>query len=325
MPRSQQIPMFAAQPLTEQDISQTTVLGSTVTLFQQYLLREGKSSHTLNAFTSDLQLFIDHADAQQQIGSVTTAMLNRFLDWLEHERGVPCSRKSYARRVTTLKVYFKWLHALDAIMVDPALAVLQRSGPAPLAEILNEDDIAAVLVHTASLRRGDKPDARPDLLFRLLIDTGIKKNEVMRLLPSDITPGDPPILLARQKDAQNVYKERRIALDPAWMPILREYLAQYTPKAEIFTCTSRNLEYILEDVGKVAGVAEKLSFEMLRWTCAVRDYQHGIDPDAIREKLGLSKISWFETFNKIRRLAGETDADPADQDGASDAPSDDDR
>ncbi len=39
----------------------------------------------------------------------TTTKLNRFMDWIETGRGVPCSRKSYARRVTTLKVFFKFL------------------------------------------------------------------------------------------------------------------------------------------------------------------------------------------------------------------------
>lgn len=305
MPDARQLPLFTGQPLSEADLTAHTVLGATVTLFQAHLLREGKSTHTVNAFTSDLQLLIEQAGASEPIGAFTTTRLNQFLDWLEHGRGVPCSRKSYARRVTTLKVYFKWLHSLNAIALDPAAAVLQRSGPAPLAEILDEDAIAAVLAHTSALRRGDKPDARPDLLFRLLIDTGIKKNETMRLLPSDIEPGDPPVLLVRHTDAKNVYKERRIALDPAWLITLREYMAQYAPKREIFTCTSRNLEYILEDIGQAADAADKISFEMLRWTCAVRDYQRGVDPEAIREKLGLSRISWFETFNKIRRLAGE--------------------
>ena len=44
---------------------------------------------------------------------------------------------------------------------------------------------------------------------------------------------------------------------------------------------------------------------MLRWTCAVRDYRAGVDPNTIREKLGLSEISWYETFAKIKRLADE--------------------
>ncbi len=89
--------------------------------------------------------------------------------------------------------------------------------------------------------------------------------------------------------------------------MLDEYLGQYTPKNTLITCTARNLEYILEDLGSGAGMDAKISFEMLRWTSAVRDYRADVDPNAIREKLGLSEISWYETFAKIKRLAEEQD------------------
>ena len=56
---------------------------------------------------------------------IATADLNKFLDYLLHERGVPCSPKSYARRVTTLKVLFKWLHKSGVLASDPAAPVIQ--------------------------------------------------------------------------------------------------------------------------------------------------------------------------------------------------------
>jgi len=178
-----QLPLFTDQPLSEDELHAGTTLQATVGLFQRHLQRAGKSQHTISAFTSDLQLLIEYAGSAARIGELTTTSLNAYLEWMEHGRGVPCSRKTYARRVTTLKVYFKWLHALGAIAHDPAVPVLQRSGPAPLSSVITEDEINAVLLHTARLRHAEKPDARPDLLFRLLIDTGIKKSEVMRLVP----------------------------------------------------------------------------------------------------------------------------------------------
>lgn len=305
-----QLPLFSDQPLSEDDLHAGTPLGSTVVLFQRHLLREGKSEHTVNAFTSDLHLLIEHVGSDERIGDLTTARLNAYLDWMEHGRGVSCSRKTYARRVTTLKVYFKWLQALGTIHQDPALALLQRSGPAPLSAVIVDDEINAILLHTSRLRHADKPDARPELLFRLVIDTGIKKSEVMRLTPADVESGTPPMLLIRQKNARNVYKERRVEIAPVWLTVLDEYLQQYQPRGPIFNCTARNLEYILEDIGYAAGLERKLSFEMLRWSCAVRDYRAGIEPDHIREKLGLSRVSWFETYAKIRTLAGERDSAP---------------
>jgi integrase/recombinase XerD len=41
---------------------------------------------------------------------------------------------------------------------------------------------------------------------------------------------------------------------------------------------------------------------MCRWTCAVRDARAGMDENAIRQKLGLSKIQWREIGMKLKRL-----------------------
>lgn len=298
-----QIPLFPNLPTSAEDLNRHSELRHTIPLFQQYLTREGKSEHTIKAFSSDLQLLAEHTGETTAVGQYTTTMLNTFLEWLEYGRGVPCSRKSYARRVTTLKVYFKWLHTIGAIPHDPAKAVLQRSGPAPLATVLAPDEVQAAIFAARQMKRGEEPDTRPEVLFRLLLDTGIKKSETAALTPKDIDRTDPkaPVLVVKHK-ARNVYKERKIELSPDWVRLLDAYLAQYQPQNTIFNCTTRNLEYILTDIGDAAGIPHKISFEMLRWTCAVRDTRAGQTEDYIREKLGLSPISWVETHDKIKKL-----------------------
>lgn len=310
-----QMPLFNADPQTVEDLNKHTSLRATLALFEQHLRKEGKSIHTIKAFTSDLTLVGEFLSSATPIGEFTTTNLNKFLDWLEYGRGVPCSRKSYARRVTTLKVYFKWLRGVGAIPHDPAKAVLQRSGPAPLSEALSMKQIRTVIEHAQTLKykRTDEQDYRPELLFRLLLDTGIKKSEAMKMVPADIDRTNPhlPVLTVRHK-SRNVYRERRIELDSDWVKLLDLYLDQYKPKDTIFNCTSRNLEYILSDLGEGAGIPFKLSFEIMRWTCGVRDFRLGMDEPSIREKMGLSETSWSETGKKIRmlseRLARESEA-----------------
>jgi integrase/recombinase XerD len=304
-----QLPLFPAQPGSTADLNPYSMLRDTIALFQQYLIHEGKSEHTIKAFTSDLQLLAEYTSERTQIGRYTTELLNKFLRWLEHERGVPCSRKSYARRVTTLKVYFKWLTEFGVLPSDPAKPVLQRSGPAPLSVILSPDEIERAVLYAGTMQRTVKGvherDTRPEMLFRLILDTGIKKNETMELTPSSIDRLNPkhPLLVIKHKKIRDIYKERKIRLDPSWVALLDEYMAQYQPRAGIINCTARNLEYILEDIGRGADIPSKISFEMLRWTCAVRDYAAGVEPELIREKLGLSPISWHETFAKTKKLA----------------------
>lgn len=301
-----QLPLFPSQPRSPEEITKRTRFKDTFDLFTQHLVQQGKSHHTVTAFKSDLQLLGEFKGDETPVGQLQTSDLNNFLHWLEFGRDVPCSRKSYARRVTTIKVYFKWLHAVGAIPHDPAKAVLQRSGPAPLSDVLTMKQArdAIEFARTMKLRKGkDEQDYRPELLLRLLLDTGIKKNEAMQLTPADIDRLNPnrPFLRVRFK-VRNVFKERNIDLDPEWVKLLDLYLDQYKIKDTIFNCTARNLEYILTDIGIGAGIPFKVSFEVLRWTCAVRDHRLGMQDDEIRQKLGLSEISWYETGSKIRQI-----------------------
>jgi integrase/recombinase XerD len=134
---NKQLPLFPSQPSSPEEISKYTPLAATFEHFRQFLLKEGKSPHTVKAFIGDMNLLAGYTGENTAVSKYTTSTLNDYLDWMENRRNVPCSRKTYARRVTTLKVYFKWLRGLKAIPHDPALAILQRSGPAPLSNILN--------------------------------------------------------------------------------------------------------------------------------------------------------------------------------------------
>lgn len=300
---ARQLPLFPAQG--EHALTRHSLLGEAIGPFQERLRQEGRSPHTINAFTSDLRLLVGYFGENTVLDHFTTSALNKFMEWVENGRGIPCSRKSYARRITTLKVFFRFLKEEKVLPDNPASALLQRSGAAPLQTILSESELQLLLAHTASLRGTEKPDARPDLLVRLLLSTGLKKSECMSLTTDNIKRDDlsTPMLVIRYRKPNSVYKERKLPLDPDWLTVLDEYLEQYRPTDTIFNCTARNLEYILHDAATAAGIEGRVSFETLRWLCAVRDYQRGMDMDDLREKMGLSRISWRETSDKILRLA----------------------
>lgn len=113
-----------------------------------------------------------------------------------------------------------------------------------------------------------------------------------------------PVVHIRPLKPQDVYKERKLVIeDKHFLEALDEYYEQYQPKEFIFECSARNLEYVLTDTARAAGLEGKVSFETLRWTSAIRHYLNGIDMDELRENMGLSRISWRETSTKIVQLA----------------------
>ncbi len=278
--------------------------------WELYLYDQGRSPYTVKAFIGDLQLLTSYLPADRTVGAVSTNDLNHFLSWLQSGRGVPCSPKSLARRITSIKAFFRWLKQNGVVIVDPAEKVLQQSVMSPLPEVLTAEEVEKVLNCAQAYRTGKKPDARPYTLLLLLLTTGIKKGECLALSPNhvDLEAPDGPILFVRYAAPRNRYKERKILLTPEWVSSYQEYLAQYRPAERIFPWSPRRLEYLLEDLGQEAGLTKHLSFDMCRWTSALTDWQSGEEHDRIRQKMGISKIQWREINLKLRQLAG---AEPA--------------
>jgi integrase/recombinase XerD len=267
--------------------------------------QQGFTENTIKAFRSDLNILSKFIGAWTAIGDVSTADLNRFAHWLEHERDVPCSPKSLARRVTSLKVFFGWLAEAEILPRDPALPLVHKPAIAPLPDVLSNVQVERVLEVTEALRQAEKPDARPHLLVTLLLHTGIKKGECMNIVINHLDFSDPaqPVLWIRYANPRRRHKERKLRLPEWWPEVLAEYRTQYKSEETIFPCTARNLEYVLANVAERANLGQKLSFESLRWTCAVRDHQAGMEADKLRQKMGLSKITWREARTKIAKLA----------------------
>jgi integrase/recombinase XerD len=144
-------------------------------------------------------------------------------------------------------------------------------------------------------------------LFHLLLQTGIKKGECLALIPEHIDLSDPagPVLFVRYASPRQRLKERKLRLEAAWVAAYREYLAEYRPQNRVFPWSPRRLEYMLEDIGKLAGLNKRLSFDCMRWTAAVRDRRAGMDADKIRQKMGLSKIQWREIGAKLTTLTSD--------------------
>jgi integrase/recombinase XerD len=285
-----------------------TALQAAIDAWGAALAQAGRSPHTVKAFTADLRLMAQFLGGGQPVRAIGTHDLRRFLDWMVKGRRVPCSPKTYSRRVTSIKAFFRWLEEGGVLTADPAAAVPQQTVLSPLPEVLDDTEVEAILRAADRLRHADPPDARPLTLFQLLLHTGIKKGECLALHVNhvDLRSVEGPILYVRYGDVRKRYKERKLALDTDWLPVYREYLAQYKPGDQLFPWSPRRLEYILEDLGKLAGLEKHVSFDMCRWSCALHDLKTGLDGDRIRQKLGLSKIQWREIGAKLDRLAAET-------------------
>ncbi|MEA5079267.1 MAG: site-specific integrase [Anaerolineaceae bacterium] len=286
-------------------ITSETLLLPAVKAWQLFLQDQGRSLFTVKAFIGDLNLLASFFAPETTVGSITTADLNRFLDWLQKERAVPCSPKSLSRRITSIKAFFRWLTQSGRISQDPAEKVLQQSVISPIPEVLTTDEQAKVIEVAKKAFSAEKPDARPYALLSLLLATGIKKGECLTFSLKHLELDDPanPYLYVRYANSANRYKERKIELPAAWVETFNSYVQQYKPTDLVFPWSPRRLEYLLEDLSVDAGLKKHLSFDMCRWTCALNDWKSSMDRDLLRQKLGISKIQWREVSMKLTQLA----------------------
>jgi len=314
-----QLSLFPAEPALPPakprspaaDLTARSPLNVALGAFEKYMQARGFTENTQQAFRLDMQILSDYLSPVQAIGEISPVTLNAFVKWMGASRGVPCSPKTLERRITTLKVFFGWLAEEGVVPRDAAAPLVHQSVTAPLPDILTGTHVNAALAVTQMLRTGSesrKPDARPHLLFTLILHTGIKKSECVNLHINhiDLTDAQHPALWIRYKDTRRRHKERRIALPQAWPVVLQEYLEQYPSRQFLFPWSARNLEYVLTDVATQAEIP-RITFEMLRWTCAARDFAADMDRTDLRHKLGLSEISWYEVEVKLALLAQRVD------------------
>ncbi|MFQ5873062.1 MAG: tyrosine-type recombinase/integrase [Dehalococcoidia bacterium] len=274
---------------TSREITATSALASTLPAYHAYLVSSTYSEHTIKAFLGDIRLLQKFLGPDQEIGQVTTTDLNKWLTYLRQGRGRPCSPKSLSRRVTSLRNFFGWLHQSGIIPEDPAASVVYKRATSPLPEILYDDECDHLLAAASS-------DSRTYVLVLLLLETGVKREELLKikLTHLDLSDRYRPELWIRGKR----HKERKLRLPPEFTVALDTYLAEYQPQENLFECTDRNLTYILQSVAKRAGIKKRVSCQILRDTFAVREIRAGEKIEKAFEKLGLAPGSFNEEARK---------------------------
>jgi integrase/recombinase XerD len=288
-------------------LSSETSLSAVINSWGEALEDQGYSIHTVKAFTGDLRLVAKFVGGGVSIQQISTHDLKNFLDWMQNKREAPCSPKTYARRVTSIKAFYRWLNETEVLSEDPSAHVPQQSAVSPLPDVLTEKERQAALEAADEMRYGEEPDARPYTLLRLLLETAIKKGECLgvHLNHIDLEGPDAPLLFVRYGDVSKRYKERKIPLSEEWVEAFSEYIKQYDIDDQLFPWSPRRLEYLLEEISEAAELDKRISFDMCRWSASLADFQDGFDKDAIRQKLGISKIQWREVGNKLKKLAAQ--------------------
>jgi integrase/recombinase XerD len=277
--------------------------------FETYLLTEKRvSRNTLDAYKTDLEQFFSYITAEKVIlAEVTPQTLKNFLAHLKASR---LSARSMSRKVSTLKLFFSYLHE-QCNLANSAQDLLFPRIEKRLPTVLAEHEIEALLKQ-ADVEK--TPLAiRNKIMLYLLYVSGMRISELTHLKISDIR-FDTGFIAVRGKGD----KERMIPVPIAMLEALKQYLdTTYVAlirhkKAQesnfLFPVCYRNkikpisrqsAWMILKKLWQQTGNSRSLSPHILRHSLATHLLKRGANLRSLQLLLGHENLSTVQVYTHL--------------------------
>ena len=265
----------------------------TLLAYNTYLRSGGYSKYTPDDFTSDVKKFglfikekklkdIKLVDIQQWIGEIKKIM----------------KEKTVSRKISAITNYFNWLMLEKVLTKNPAQSIRYIRVTSPLPDILFDTECQKLLAAASA-------DPRSYLLVLLLLDTGMKKEELfdLKLVYFDFSNKYAPELWLKHT-GKKVNKDRKLKLPHEVVPVFLDYVKRYGITEILFPYTPRFIEMILTDTAKRAELQKKVTAGILRDTFVVRCLKRGEAIENVLVKIGLSAATGDDAKEKYLKLAG---------------------
>lgn len=276
--------------------SATSSVLSLLPAYYAYLQSQGYSPYTPADFCGDVKklgIFLQNKAVQE----IATGDIR---DWIRVLRSVErMTDKTISRKLSALNNFFIWLIAEKVLEHNPAATIPNSKVISPLPDILFEAECTRLLEVASH-------EVRTYLLVLLLLETGIKTEEVMHLHLAHIDVSNkyaPEVWI--KHTGKKVKKDRKLKLPVEIVPVLTDYVATYSITEKLFPYTQRLLQYLLKSVGEQAHVQKRVSAQLLRDTCAVCLLKRGEAIDTVLLKLGFSESTWEDAKVKYLRLTSK--------------------
>jgi site-specific recombinase XerD len=274
--------------------AEATVL-STIPAYYFYLQSAGYSKYTPADFCGDVRLFSKFV-REKKLKDIMASDIHQWIAYLKSPTGGKRTAKTVSRKITALQNFFLWLVHEKVLAGNPMQDIHARKIISPLPEILFESECEQLLKAASS-------DVRLYLMLLILLETGIKKEELLTLRVShfDLSNKYAPEVWIRHT-GEKVKKDRKLKLPPELTPAFSAYVAEFGISDTLFPYTPRFMELLIAEGAKRAGVTKRVTAQILRDTCAVRLLRRGEPMEQVLTKLGLSPSTWEDAKEKYERL-----------------------
>lgn len=323
----------AAQPIAAQPSAAATGTGSRLLDgFMAHLIGERQlSQHTGRAYRSDLEQFARHLLDAGGPGDIDRCIrmadASTIRGYLAHLDGKGHGRATMARKIATLRSFYRWASRLGHVTKNPTTMIRSPRQGTRLPKALTEADAKKLLA---------MPDdraalgARDRVALELLYGCGLRVAELVAINRGDVDL-DARTLLVHGKGR----KERLVPLGKHTAAAIERYLTLLDelphrvgpgddqagdPDAAPLIVnirgdrlSSRSVGRLLDGYAERAGLDPSISPHRLRHSCASHLVEHGADLRSVQELLGhgdLNTTTIYASLSPVKLRAGYAAAHP---------------
>ncbi len=273
--------------------------------FLEYLeVERNYSPNTITSYETDLTELLSflRSEGITDVRDIHKETLRAFLGNLL-DKGF--SNRSAARKIASLRSFFKYLHRQKLVEGNPALVLITPHTDKHLPTFLDEKTAEALMNAPDKTRLNGKRDAA---ILELFYSTGIRLSELIGLNVSDIQPNERVI-----KVFGKGRKQRILPVGEKALQAIDEYLAtridlqgkKLSEAVPLFLTTGGKRMYP-QAVGLLVGKyirqvseVEKQSPHVLRHSFATHLLNRGADLRAVKELLGHESLSTTQVYTHV--------------------------
>lgn len=276
---------------------------SRIEQFLRYLeVEKNASEHTvknyredLDQFAAFLEKFAKDALKQVRLEDIDHFMIRRYVVGLQ---GHEYAKRSVARKLATLRSFFKYLIREEVIKADPMSGVSSPKLNKPLPKFLDVNEVARLIESADTV---DLSGLRDRAIMEVLYSGGIRVSELVSLESGDVDiVGE--VIKVRGKGK----KERLAPIGGKAADALTAYLkARNSGEKAVFLnrsgtrMTARSVERMLEKYLKKAAIDKKISPHALRHTFATHMLDAGANLRVVQELLGHKNLSTTQIYTHV--------------------------
>ena len=273
-----------------------------ITAFLRHLDRERNASpHTVRAYGEDLGQFQRHVRAELghegRPSDVDHLLIRAFLARL-HRQGLKTS--SAARKLATLRTFFRYLCREGVLERNPARALLSPRLEKRIPTHLDERDVA-LLIEMPGI---GAPAVRGRAILELLYATGIRCAELVGLdmAEIDLSARMIRVLGKGRKERIVPFGSRAATAIEQYLPIRQLGKPQTDAlfvNARGGRLTDRSIRMLVAKRVKAAALARRVSPHTMRHSFATHLLERGADLRAIQELLGHARLSTTQKYTHV--------------------------